>query len=225
MRNPVIVLNSLASKSKNENYVYKRIYRNFFNEEFFLLAYSNLSSKEGNMTKGTDERTIDGMSLERIRTLIESLRAEHYQPKPSRRIHIPKKKGKLRPLSIPSFDDKLVQEVMRLILESIYDGSLSEYSHGFRPNKSCHTALYQIQKRYRGITWFIEGDIKNYFDNIDHHTLVTILKKRINDERFIRLVWKFLKAGYVEEWKYHKTYSGSPQGGLSKALDKPPYHK
>lgn len=119
MRNPMVVLNNLASKSKDESYIYKRLYRNFFNEELFLLAYARLSSKEGNMTKGTDEQTIDGMSLKRIRELIENLKSEQYQPKPSRRVYIPKKNGEKRPLGIPSFDDKLVQEVMRLILEPV----------------------------------------------------------------------------------------------------------
>ncbi|MGQ3740824.1 reverse transcriptase domain-containing protein [Bacillus sp. Fil] len=214
MRNPAVVLNNLASKSKDESYIYKRLYRNFFNEELFLLAYARLSSKEGNMTKGTDEQTIDGMSLKRIRELIENLKSEQYQPKPSRRVYIPKKNGEKRPLGIPSFDDKLVQEVMRLILEAMYEKSFSEYSHGFRTNRSCHTALGQIQKRYRGVTWFVEGDIKSFFDKINHHILIKTLRKRINDERFLRLVWKFLRAGYADKWTYHKTYSGSPQGGI-----------
>lgn len=166
------------------------------------------------MTKGTDQKTIDGMSIKRIDNLISKLRDESYQPQPSRRTYIPKKNGKMRPLGIPSFDDKLVQEVMRMILESIYEGSFSKNSHGFRPNRSCHTALNQIQVTFTGVKWFIEGDIKGFFDNINHNKMIEILSERIQDERFLRLIRKFLRAGYMEEWTYHNTYSGTPQGGI-----------
>lgn len=166
------------------------------------------------MTKGTDNKTIDGMSIKRIDTIISKLRDESYQPQPSRRTYIPKKNGKMRPLGIPSFDDKLVQEVVRMILEAIYEGGFSKYSHGFRPNRSCHTALNQIQVTFTGVKWFLEGDIKGFFDNINHNKLIEILSERIKDERFLRLMRKFLRAGYMEDWTYHNTYSGTPQGGI-----------
>lgn len=166
------------------------------------------------MTKGTDGKTVDGMSLKRIERLIEQLRNESYQPQPSRRVYIPKKNGKMRPLGVPSFDDKLIQEVIRMILEAIYEGSFSKQSHGFRPNHSCHTALSQIQICFTGSKWFVEGDICSFFDNINHKILIDILRERIADERFLRLICKFLKASYLEEWTYHNTYSGTPQGGL-----------
>ena len=167
------------------------------------------------MTKGTDGETIDGMSLKRIDDLIAKMRDESYQPKPSRRTYITKKDGKRkRPLGIPAFIDKLVQEVIRMILEAIYEGSFENCSHGFRHDRSCHTALDQIQTRFTGAKWFIEGDIKGFFDNIHHDILIDILKERISDDRFIRLIRKFLKAGYIEDWVYHKTYSGTPQGGI-----------
>lgn len=167
------------------------------------------------MTKGTDGETIDGMSLKRIDDIIAKMRDESYQPKPSRRTYIMKKDGKRkRPLGIPAFIDKLVQEVIRMILEAIYEGSFENCSHGFRPDRSCHTALDQIQTRFTGVKWFIEGDIKSFFDNIHHDILIGILKERISDERFIRLIRKFLNAGYIEDWVYHKTYSGTPQGGI-----------
>ena len=166
------------------------------------------------MTAGTDGKTIDGMSMERIGELIISLKDHSYKPNPARRIYIKKKNGKLRPLGIPSFNDKLVQEVIRMILESIYEPTFSNRSHGFRPNRSCHTALQQLKANFTGVKWFIEGDITSFFDNIDHSVLVNILRKRIHDEYFIALIWKFLKAGYVEDWKYNKTYSGTPQGSI-----------
>lgn len=214
MRNPIDVLNSLGSKAKEENYQYKRLYRNLYNSEFYLLAYQNIYANAGNMTAGTDGKTIDGMSIERIEELIISLKDHSYKPNPARRIYIKKKNGKLRPLGIPSFNDKLVQEVIRMILESIYEPTFSNRSHGFRPNRSCHTALQQLKANFTGIKWFIEGDITSFFDNIDHSVLVNILRKRIHDEYFIALIWKFLKAGYVEDWKYNKTYSGTPQGSI-----------
>lgn len=223
MRNPEVILNTLSSHSKVEDYKYERIYRILFNEELFMLAYEKIKSKPGNMTPGTDGKTIDGMTLKRITTLIDSLKDESYQPQPAKRVYIPKKNGKKRPLGIPSFEDKLVQEATRMILEAIYEGHFEDTSHGFRPFKSCHTALTCIQHTFTGVKWFVEGDIKGFFDNIDHSMLIGILRKRIADERFLRLVWKFLKAGYIEDWKYNNTFSGTPQGGLCITVHKPPY--
>jgi group II intron reverse transcriptase/maturase len=214
MRSPKVVLDNLAKQTTREDYIFQRLYRNLYNTEFYLIAYAKIYSKEGNMTKGADGQTIDGMSLERIEKLIEKLKDYSYQPKPSKRVYIPKKNGGKRPLGIPSFEDKLIQEVVRMILEGIYEKTFSEMSHGFRPERSCHTALTQVRDRFTGAKWFIEGDIKGFFDNIDHHTLIGILKRKIDDEHFINLIWKFLKAGYLEEWQYHKTYSGTPQGGI-----------
>ena len=214
MRSPERVLNSLNEHSKDSSYKFERLYRLLFNEELFYVAYQKIASNGGSTTKGSDGRSIDGMSLARIETLIASLKDESYQPHPSRRVHIPKKNGKTRPLGIPAFEDKLVQEVVRMILEAIYEGHFETASHGFRPKRSCHTALLHIQKTFNGAKWFIEGDIKGFFDNIDHDVLVGILRERISDDRFIRLIRKFLKAGYVEDWTFHNTYSGTPQGGI-----------
>lgn len=214
MRSPERVLNSLNEHSKDSSYKFERLYRILFNEELFYVAYQKIASNGGSTTKGSDGRSIDEMSLARIETLIASLKDESYQPHPSRRVHIPKKNGKTRPLGIPAFEDKLVQEVVRMILEAIYEGHFETTSHGFRPKRSCHTALLHIQKTFNGAKWFIEGDIKGFFDNIDHDVLVGILRERISDDRFIRLIRKFLKAGYVEDWTFHNTYSGMPQGGI-----------
>ena len=214
MRNPKQVLNNLCEHSKVSGYRFERLYRNLFNEQMFYVAYQRIYAKQGNMTPGTDGKTIDQMNIQRIGSLIASLKNETYQPNPAKRVYIPKKNGKKRPLGIPSFEDKLVQEVIRMILEAIYEGYFEYTSHGFRPFKSCHTALSSIQKRFIGAKWFIEGDIKGFFDNIDHCVLIGILEERINDVRFIRLIRKFLKAGYMEHWQFNHTYSGTPQGGI-----------
>lgn len=214
MRNSENVLNILSEHSNVSSYKFERLYRILFNEQMFYTAYQRIYAKQGNMTSGTDGKTVDQMSIQRIENLIASLRDETYKPHPAKRVYIPKKNGKKRPLGIPSFEDKLVQEVVRMILEAIYEGYFEYSSHGFRPIKSCHTALGHIQKSFSGTKWFIEGDIKGFFDNINHEVLINILRERIADERFIRLIRKFLNAGYIEDWKFHKTYSGTPQGGL-----------
>ena len=214
MRSPERVLNSLSEHSKDASYKFERLYRILFNEEMFYVAYQRIYAKEGNMTKGSDGQTIDNMSLKRIEKLIDTLKDETYQPQPSKRVYIPKKNGKKRPLGVPTFNDKLIQEVVRMVLEAIYEGSFEYTSHGFRPNRSCHTVLTHIQNEFSGAKWFVEGDIKGFFDNINHDVLINILLERIADERFIRLIRKFLKAGYVEGWQFHNTYSGTPQGGI-----------
>ncbi len=214
MRSPEKVLNSLNNHSKDLNYRFERLYRILFNEEMFYIAYQKIASNEGSITKGSDGRNIDDMSLSRIEKLIAELKDESYQPQPARRVYIPKKNGKTRPLGIPAFEDRLVQEVTRMILEAIYEGQFEPSSHGFRPHRSCHTALIQIKRTFTGTKWFIEGDIQGFFDNIDHDVLVEILRERIADDRFIRLIRKFLNAGYIEDWRFHRTYSGTPQGGI-----------
>jgi len=162
MRNPNSVLNGLKSHAANSSYQYQRLYRNLFNQDFFLVAYRKIYANEGNMTEGADGKTIDGMSLETIGGLIQTLKTEEYKPIPCKRVYIPKKDGRQRPLGIPSVQDKLVQEVVRMLLESIFENSFENTSHGFRPERSCHTALSMIQKRYNGCKWFIEGDIRGF---------------------------------------------------------------
>jgi len=220
MRNPTDVLNSLSDKSKNPSYKFKRLYRNLYNPEFYMLAYQNIYANDGSMTPGVDGNTMDGMSSHRIEGIIQSLKDHSSQPNPARRTYIAKQNSnKKRPLGIPSANDKLVQEVVRMLLESIYEPNFSENSHGFRPRRSCHTALLQIERTFTGAKWFVEGDIQACFDSFDHHVLIEILRRRIDDEAFITLMWNFLKAGYMEQWEYHKTYSGTPQGsGISPIL-------
>lgn len=214
MQCPKVVLSNLRKKSLDKKYQYTRLYRNLYNPDFFLLAYNNLSKNDGALTMGVDQRSIDGFSMEEVEQLIEVLKNKSYQPYPSKRVYIPKKNGKKRPLGIPSFCDKLVQEVIRMILEVIYEPNFSNSSHAYRKNKSCHSALLEIKRTFTGSKWFIEGDIRGFFDNIEHHTLMGILRRKISDENFIELIWKFLRAGYLDEWKFHNTYSGAPQGGI-----------
>ena len=194
--------------------IYTRLYRYLLREDVYMTAYKKLYSNKGAGTKGIDNDTADGFGLEYVHQLIDELKNLTYEPKPVRRTYIPKRNGKTRPLGIPSFRDKLVQEAIRQILEAIYEPVFNAHSHGFRPNRSCHTALRELSRNFRGTTWFVEGDIKGCFDNIDHTVLLNLLSEKIKDSKFINLIRKFLKAGYMENWRYNKTYSGTPQGGI-----------
>ena len=194
------------------------VYLQLFNPEMYLRAYSRIQKNTGAMTPGTTKETVDGMSQEKIANLIEAIRYERWQWTPVRRVEIPKSNGKTRPLGIPTWSYKLLQEVIRSTLEAYYDPQFSEHSHGFRPNRGCHTALNQIHKTWVGAKWFIEGDIKGCFDNIDHTKLMSILREKIQDNRLLRLIAGLLKAGYCEEWAYHPTLSGTPQGGVISPL-------
>ncbi len=197
----------------------RRVYRNLQNPELFLLAYGKLYANKGATTPGTDPNdTVDDMSLARIDKIITTLEAGKYRWKPARRIYIPKKNGKLRPLSIPSWEDKLLQEVLRRVLSVYYEPQFSNLSHGFRPERGCHTALHDIRYTWKGTKWFIEGDIKGCFDNIDHLKLLEIMSRNIHDERLMKLLREMLEAGYLEDWKYRSTYSGTPQGGVISPL-------
>ena len=214
MRNPETVLENLKSHSTNPDYQYERIYRNLYNHAFYFLAYQQTYSKPGNMSPGLDGKTFDNMNLKRFDKIIASLKDHSYQPKPARRTYIPKKNKKLRPLGIPSSDDKIVQQIVKMLLENIYDDTFADTSHGFRENRSCHTALSQIKINFTGVKWFVEGDIAAYFDSVDHQILISILRRRIKDEYFISLIWKFLRAGHVENKILHKPEKGLHQGSL-----------
>ncbi len=212
MQNPNILLTVLSSMSHKPEIKFDKLFQKLYNVELWHMAYQRIAPQPGNMTKGVDDTTIDGTGRKRIEKIIADLKASRYVPQPVRRVYIPKANGKLRPLGIPSFEDKLLQTVVKLILEAIYEPTFSPNSHGFRPNRSCHTALEQV-KAMKGVRWWIEGDIKGFFDNLQHDTLLNILGKRITDKRFLHLIGQFLQAGYVETGVQHNTYSGTPQGG------------
>ncbi len=178
-------------------------------------AYAEIAPNRGALTRGVTENTLDGFSLERVQSLISRISAGTYRFTPVRRVYIPKPEGKkLRPLGVPTADDKLVQGVAKLLLEAIYEPVFSHHSHGFRRNRSCHTALSVIQDTWNGVKWLVDVDVVGFFDNIDHSILLNLLRKRIDDERFIHLIARMLKAGYMEDWTFHATFSGTPQGGV-----------
>lgn len=208
--------NSLANKEE----VFTKLYRYLLRPDIYFVAYKNLYANSGAATKGVNEDTADGFSEAKIDNIIKALADETYQPMPVRRTYIQKKNNrkKLRPLGIPTFTDKLVQEVLRMILEAVYEPIFLDVSHGFRTKRSCHTALKQLRREFNGTRWFVEGDIKGCFDNINHAVLVGLLNNKIKDARITKLIYKFLKAGYLENWQYHKTYSGTPQGGIISPL-------
>jgi group II intron reverse transcriptase/maturase len=191
------------------------LYRQLFNPQLYLLAYGRIYSNAGAMTAGVTQETVDGMSLAKIGRIIDAMRHERYRFSPARRVYIPKKNGKLRPLGLPTWSDKLVGEVVRLLLEAYYEPQFSDRSHGFRPGRGCHTALREVANTWRGASWFIEGDISDCFGSLDHQIMIDTLAEKIHDNRLLRLVRNMLTAGYLEDWVYNATLSGAPQGGVA----------
>jgi len=213
MRNAETVLGVLRERGRR-HWPLERVYRLLFNRELYLLAYGRIYSNKGAMTPGVTGETADGMSMEKIERIIDALRHERYRFSPVRRVWIPKKNGKLRPLGMPTWSDKLVGEVVRLLLEAYYEPQFSDRSHGFRPGRGCHTALRDVAETWTGTTWFVEGDISDCFGSLDHDVMVGILAESIHDNRFLRLVRNMLQAGYLEDWIWGATLSGAPQGGV-----------
>ena len=213
MRNAETVLGVLRERGKRR-WPLERIYRLLSNPELYLLAYGRIYSNKGAIAPGVNGETADGMSMEKIERIIDALRHERYRFSPVRRVYIPKKNGKLRPLGMPTWSDKLVGEVVRLLLEAYYEPQFSGLSHGFRPRRGCHTALRNVAgTRFRTV-WSIEGDISDCFGSLDHGIMVDTLAEKIHDNRFLRLVRNMLQAGYLEDWIWGATLSGAPQGGV-----------
>lgn len=212
------IVGLLAERGKKGSAV-ERLYRQLYNPNLFLVAYGNIYGNHGATTPGSDpDNQVDGMSQERIRKLISKLRAGMFRWSPVRRIYIPKKNGKLRPLGLPNWNDKLIQEVIRILLSAYYEPQFSTHSHGFRPGRGCHSALEEITRTFKGSAWFIEGDIRGCFDNIPHRRLIEVIRNKINDDRFVGLIQDLLDAGYMEDWKWNATYSGVPQGSILSPL-------
>src|SRR6266699_3258948 len=217
MRLSATVLDMLQDRGKRGVPV-TDLYRQLYNPMLYLRAYGRIYANDGAMTAGSTPETADAMTLSTITRIIDDLRHERYRWTPVRRTYVPKKNGKKRALGLPTWTDKLVQEVLRSLLEAYYEPQFSEASHGFRPQRGCHTALSEIRTGWRGTHWFIEGDIKACFDQLNHSVLLDILAEKIHDNRFLRLIKQLLQAGYLEDWRYHATYSGSPQGGVVSPL-------
>lgn len=213
MRTADTVLGIIQERGK-QGLPLEDVYRQLYNPELYLWAYGRIYSNDGAMTAGSTQETVDRMSLDKIYAIIDDLRHERYRWTPVKRVYIPKKNGKLRALGLPSWSDKLLQEVLRLILEAYYEPQMSNHSHGFRPDRGCHTALSEVKTTWTGTKWFVEGDISQCFDRMDHGVLMDILREKIHDNRFLRLIQNLLQAGYLEEWAYHQTLSGVPQGGV-----------
>jgi retron-type reverse transcriptase len=222
MQNAGTVLDVLRERGRR-GLPLDELYRQLFNPQLYLLAYGRIYSNKGAMTPGATGETADGMSLGKIGRIIDALRHERYRWSPAKRIYIPKKNGKQRPLGLPPWSDKLVGEVVRLLLEAYYEPSFSDRSHGFRPGRGCHTALREVASTWTGTTWFIEGDVADCFGSLDHQIMLSTLAEKIHDNRFLRLMRNMLKAGYLEDWLWNATLSGIPQGGLCAAAHNEPY--
>jgi group II intron reverse transcriptase/maturase len=213
MRTAETILNIIQDRGKRKLPL-DDVYRQLYNPDMYLRSYAKLYPNDGAMTPGMTEETVDGWSMEKVAAIIVAIRDERWQWTPVKRVLIDKPKGGKRPLGLPVWSDKVVQDIIRSILEAYYEPQFSKHSHGFRPKRGCHTALKEIDEVWQGTKWLIEGDIKGCFDNIDHTLLMNILRENIHDNRFLRLIEGALKAGYCEEWKYHPSLSGSPQGGI-----------
>jgi group II intron reverse transcriptase/maturase len=214
MQSAVTVLGVLRERGRR-GLPLDELYRQLFNPQLYLLAYGRIYANKGSMTPGVTPETVDGMSLGKIGRIIDAMRHERYRFSPVRRVLVPKKNGKMRPLGLPSWSDKLVGEVVRLLLEAYYEPTFSDRSHGFRPRRGCHTALREVANTWTGTTWFIEGDIADCFGSFDHQVLLSILGEKIRDNRFLRLMRNMLTAGYLEDWTWAPTLSGVPQGGIA----------
>ena len=174
------------NSTENADEIFTRLFSYFLRPDIYFTAYKNLYANSGAGTRGINDDTADGFGEEKIQKIIESLRSESYRPNPVRRTYIQNKYCiYCRPVGIATFSDKLVQEALRMILEAIYEPIFLNESHGFRPNRSCHTALKTIKRQFGGARWFVEGDIKGCFDNIDHEILIIIL---INKVRYALII-------------------------------------
>lgn len=208
----LVAINKLSQKDKK--WIHKDIFRLIYNDELWIAAYEKLKSNKGALTPGSVPGTMDGMSLERLKRLKERVCSEQYTFKTVKLVYIPRADGRKRPLGLPTANDKIVQEVIRLILEAIYEPVFSKLSFGFRSGRGCHDALDHVERKFRWVDHVIEGDIEQAYPTINHHILIEILSKRIKDPRFIRLIWKLLKCGVLSEERTIWLKKGLPQGSI-----------
>jgi retron-type reverse transcriptase len=189
------------------------VYRPLFNPDLYLRAYARLQQNAGATTSGATEETVTGMSQAQITQIIEAFRYDRWRWPPVRRVERPKSHRKTRPLGLPTWSDKLRQEVICAMLAAYYEPQVSDHSHGFRPRQGCPTALTKIHKTWSGPKWCIEGASRGGCDHRDQTILMTILRAHSHANRVLRLIEGLRKAGYCEAWTYHPTHSGTPQGG------------
>jgi group II intron reverse transcriptase/maturase len=199
---------------KNSEWKHKDIFRILRSDDIWIAAYEKLKGNKGALTPGSTSETMDGMSLQRLKRLKDKVLSEEYKFQAVKLILIPRPDGRKRPLGLPTANDKIVQEVMRIILEAIYEPVFSNFSFGFRTGLGCHDALNHVEKRFRWVNHVIEGDIQEAYPTIDHQILVNLMKKRIGDPRFIRLVWKLLGCGVLSEERTTWSKTGVPQGSI-----------
>ena len=208
----------IMHKLGTENKPVSKVFRRMLDIDLFVAAYTELARNKGRLTPGINGETIDGASVEKLQRLIDDLKEKRFRWTPVRRVYIPKGSGKLRGLGLPSWDDKVVQMVLKMVLEAYYEPQFLNCSHGFRPKRGCHSALVDIRQCWHGTKWFIEGDIHQCFDRISHGVILTLISKRVQDNQLLRLIKDMLKAGYMEDWVFHQTHSGTPQGGVASPL-------
>lgn len=208
----LIAINKLSKK--DSKWIHKDIFRILNKDDIWIAAYEKLKGNKGALTPGYTPETMDGISLDRLKKLKNEVCTEKYKFNPVKLTYIPKSDGRKRPLGLPTANDKIVQEVMRIILEAIYEPIFSEFSFGFRSGLGCHDALDHVERKFRWVDYVIEGDIAQAYPTINHHILVKSLKRRIDDHRFIRLIWKLLGCGVFDEERIMWSKTGVPQGSI-----------
>lgn len=193
----------------------KNVYRIVCDPEILKASYKKLKSNPASMTRGCDQKDLNDLPINEryFLDLSKKLKTENYRPNPTKRVMIPKSGGKLRPLGIPTIEDRIIQQAFLFLLEAVFEKTFTDKSHGFRPNRGAHTACKNI-RMWKGVSWFIEGDIINYFDTIEHQKLVDIVSSEIKDQQVLDLLWKFLRAGVIIDKRYLRTSVGVPQGGI-----------
>lgn len=213
-------LELIAQRARTDKDVRFTSLMHYINEEYLTECFHKLKKRKAS---GVDKVTLEDYEAnlnDNIASLVKQLKSKLYKPKPVRRTYIPKAGKGRRPLGIPTVEDKMVQMALKGILESIYEQDFKDCSHGFRPDKSCHTAIKQLNTAImkRATEWVVEVDIKKFFDTVQHEWLMKFLKKRIADPNILWLVSKFLKAGIMEEGQLYKSEVGTPQGGVISPL-------
>ena len=204
---------------KNNQLVNGKLIHIVADPEDLILAYETIKSNPGNATQGVDVQTLDAIDLNWVQSTSKKLLAGKYKFKAARRVYIPKKgMNKKRPLTISSPIDKVVQQTMYFVLNAIYEPSFLDVSHGSRPGRGTHTALKSIKFRFQGVKWCIEADIESNFPSISHDILLSLLRKRISCAKFLSLIKRFIKAGFVEDGTFKESNKGLFQGNVTSSI-------